>query len=849
MGVPASLSSVPDVAPYQQYVAAGGQTVYPYPFPITEDSDLIVVVNGVTQPTDSTYSVSGAGNSTGGNVTLNSGSTAGDIITLFRDIPIERISQIAQNSGFSSTVFNNEFNNFYLIAQQLDAEIAQCLKIPNTNSPAPTTALLPSAYAGKYLAFDANGNPTPALLTPSGTLTAAIITGLISGVTAAESAAGISTINTSYPLVGDLRRYGGDPTGANDSSAALQSAVNLGLVYVAPGCTYKILTGTTKTGPLAVWGQGNTSIFACDSNVITVTNGSGSMVDGIRLVNITAPWIITRNPENWAASILGTLQQSNTVDGYQPSVNDGDVWSSLTTAQQNQQINCVLQFQGAASRITVRNITGRFARIAILDATRSMIENIDIFGGKGQFGSVIFDNWTNGVQRGSGNVMRNIRVRFGSFSGCWFAANDDGSAWNIDSQFTGESGCQTAQTNGVLFSASVGGGTTATISQPSGGFALANGTYIWQFDDTTVKSVTVSSAGTAASWTGALNAGSILSASSYGGPGSPNNSQINPQCFRIDFGNIHCANNYYDGVDLCSTFDTTVDAPYTYHQGVNLRGYNNGGDGINLDGRHNNYSALRAEQNYRFGIWGVGLSDSNVTGVSVVGNNLGADASTGDFALGPRNCKVSDVRCVFTASAGFPISYRQAVGAVPHTISHCHTEGGTNDFGATLVASLMDVTDASTGQQTDQSFIIAYQNAASVLQHAFYGDGTLGGPGIMQRVNGASSGGFTTTPTAADASTAFAAGLKIGSANTNYMWVDTPPQFTGAISINASIVFNSTGTALTAVASFRSLNINGVTRIRLVIEFYNATSGAAFNLAGISASAVIRVKFTGKLAG
>lgn len=165
MGVPATLSSVPDVSPYIQYIASGGQTVYPYPFPITEDSDLVVVINGVTQATDSTYSVSGVGNATGGNVTLSTGSTVDDIITLYRDIPIERISQIAQNSGFSSTVFNNEFNNFYLIAQQLQAAVAQCLQIPNTNSPSPVTTLTPAAYALRALMFDQYGNPTPGVLT------------------------------------------------------------------------------------------------------------------------------------------------------------------------------------------------------------------------------------------------------------------------------------------------------------------------------------------------------------------------------------------------------------------------------------------------------------------------------------------------------------------------------------------------------------------------------------------------------------------------------------------------------------------------------------------------------------
>ncbi|MDE2469634.1 MAG: hypothetical protein KGL35_13070, partial [Bradyrhizobium sp.] len=127
MGIPATLSTVPAQTPYIQYVATSGQTVFPYPFEITQDSDLVVVYNGVTYATDSGYTLSGVGNSTGGNVTFTAGATAGDIITLYRDIPIERLTQFAQNGGFSSTAFNAEFNNVYLLLQQLQQNIDQCL--------------------------------------------------------------------------------------------------------------------------------------------------------------------------------------------------------------------------------------------------------------------------------------------------------------------------------------------------------------------------------------------------------------------------------------------------------------------------------------------------------------------------------------------------------------------------------------------------------------------------------------------------------------------------------------------------------------------------------------------------
>lgn len=235
MGVPAILSEVPNVTPYIQYIATLGQTAFDYPFPITQDSDLIVVVNGVTLGTDSGYSLSGQGNDTGGTLTFTSGRAANDIVTLYRDVAIERITQIGQNSGFSSTTFNAEFNQIYLIMQQLEASIALCLQIPNTNSPAPVTTLSPSLYANKYQAYDSNGNPTPAALTSSGTvtqalilsfLTQAVLAGLLQPQTTAESAAGVTPANLQYaPGVVDRYLTNAHP-GSTDMTTAFQASIN-----------------------------------------------------------------------------------------------------------------------------------------------------------------------------------------------------------------------------------------------------------------------------------------------------------------------------------------------------------------------------------------------------------------------------------------------------------------------------------------------------------------------------------------------------------------------------------------------------------------------------------------------
>lgn len=246
MGIPATLSSVPAATPYIQYIATNGQTVFPYPFPITQDSDLMVVVNGVTLQTDAGYTLSGQGNATGGNVTFTLGQAANAIITIFRDITIERVTQFAQNSGFSSAAFNAEYNNIYLILQQLQDSIGFALQVPNTNNPLPVTVLTPGAYAGKYLSFDTNGNPTPAVLTSSGALTAGIIGGLIYPKTTPETNAGVTPVLLQYP-VGNVLRYGAVGDGTTNDQQAIKAAFN---VMIQQG-------GGTVTFPYGVSGVYN----------------------------------------------------------------------------------------------------------------------------------------------------------------------------------------------------------------------------------------------------------------------------------------------------------------------------------------------------------------------------------------------------------------------------------------------------------------------------------------------------------------------------------------------------------------------------------------------------------------
>jgi hypothetical protein len=719
--------------------------------------------------------------------------------------------------------------------QLQDASGAPIWTVDGVNSPF-SASLIPSAdnaytlgsptfsWANVYV----GPNHAPVLDTSSGNL------GYIAR-TAVEIAAGVTPVNFSYPF-GDLRRYGGDATGGADSSAALQSALNCGYVIIPANSSFRILTPATKTGQVTILGFGQSSKLLSDGVVATITSGTGSVIDNFWMENLTAPYVITRNPASWG-TVISTAVQSNTVLGYQPTGNDPELAALTATYPSigSQNIGPNITFTGAASGITASRIYGRFVSINIMDATESTIADCIIRGGKQQWGGLSFDNYTNNIQRGAGNRAINNRVSWASNDGITFLANDDFTAENNHCYRCGVSGVVTGQTGGSLFTANVAGLTAGTLQA-----AIANGAYTFVFSDQESRSVTITG-GTAAAWAGALGAGNIQSASYYGGPGQL---AANPQCFRGEIVGNHCYDNYYDGLDANATV-TGIDAAATYHNVVGNRCYRNGGDGMNGDGRYNEYVGNHLSLNYRFGLW-ANTTYSKISANHFLDNNQNRSTNWSELLVGFVQNQITDNHIVSgVGQNGY------AIYAPNLNYSKGNYAIGSNfNFGATPTSYLEGNIDPTTGLQVEQSFIFGLTNNAGTLQHTIFGQSGVAALGnFSSRINNASASA-TNTPTGTDASTPFAAGAKIGSGNTSNLWFDTNDQILVSNALlMTSIAYNDTGvTALTVRPQLVSVNINGVTRIRLTLQFFNGATPFALNTTNITSGKTISVQFYGKLA-
>ena len=234
-----------------------------------------------------------------------------------------------------------------------------------------------------------------------------------------------------------------DPTGVIDSTLGIQAATNTGKAVFWPAGIYKV-SGVVYVGKVVWFSNGDATILS-DSSILSATSADDSVIDNLILQNITAPWVITRNPANWAASIIGTLQQSNSALGYMPTVNDTDIWGSLTAGQQNQTISATITLDGA-SNITVSRIKGRFVVVTIKNAIDSVFRDCNLRGGKGTYGALVFDN--SATQNGIGNRAINNKVRYSANSGACFLGNSDFEAIGNNCSRNGESGVKTYQNAG-----------------------------------------------------------------------------------------------------------------------------------------------------------------------------------------------------------------------------------------------------------------------------------------------------------------------------------------------------------------------------------------------------------------
>ncbi|MBR0653289.1 hypothetical protein GXW78_26790 [Roseomonas terrae] len=158
-----TINTIPENDRRERFIASGGQTAFPFDFPVYEPQHVAVFrLRGSTETElqyGTHYTVTGAGDQGGGTVNLLTGAEAADVIVLISDQPTARTSSYANGGDLTAEALNSDGNRVYITFQQLEDRLSRTIRIPQGDPPGGLVLPAAPVRADSIFAFDSDGNP------------------------------------------------------------------------------------------------------------------------------------------------------------------------------------------------------------------------------------------------------------------------------------------------------------------------------------------------------------------------------------------------------------------------------------------------------------------------------------------------------------------------------------------------------------------------------------------------------------------------------------------------------------------------------------------------------------------
>jgi len=250
------------------YVGDGATSVYPYGFKILAASDLAVTVvdtdnieTDLAYPAD--FTVSGIGQSSGGNVTLVAGSLTDDFkLTILRIRPLKQTTSIRNETEYYQATIEDALDKLVMIDQQQQEQLDRALKVSLPDGLVFDTTLPIAPEANRMLMISADGlgfalGPTPEELSNASQD--------VLDAEAAAAAAAVSETNAAASATDADASAAAAATSATDAAASAADAA-ASAAAAAAGWTAWV-THSITSGQSATDLVGETADSATDSSV------------------------------------------------------------------------------------------------------------------------------------------------------------------------------------------------------------------------------------------------------------------------------------------------------------------------------------------------------------------------------------------------------------------------------------------------------------------------------------------------------------------------------------------------------------------------------------------------------
>ncbi|MBQ4472125.1 MAG: hypothetical protein II942_02640 [Alphaproteobacteria bacterium] len=257
------------IKPRIQYTANGVLDTFTFPFAIFKAADLAVYLDDTKQQS-SAYTISGVRSTQGGSVTFNTAPDSGKIITLVRDLSIERTSDFQEGGALRADTLNDELDYQIACQQQIADNLNRSMVLPPYAISTDVNLTLPTPSAGKAIVWNTDGTNLE-----NSTIAVNSLESTLNGYkTAAESAA--STATTKAGIASDKADIA--TTQASVATAKAEEATTTLASKANKDMDNLSTAGKTKVANLAMPSDSYLDYTLTDRSFIAPANGYFSTI-------------------------------------------------------------------------------------------------------------------------------------------------------------------------------------------------------------------------------------------------------------------------------------------------------------------------------------------------------------------------------------------------------------------------------------------------------------------------------------------------------------------------------------------------------------------------------------------
>lgn len=293
------------------YNGNGATTVFAYGFKIFADTDLQVILTDTSdvetvQTLTTHYTVSGVGDSGGGNVTMLTAPATGEKITILRNVAFTQTTDLRNQGGFYPEVHERVFDRITMMVGQLKESVDRAVQVD------PSSSTDPADLIDDLLAASSDATSAAAAAATSETNAATSETNAAASAVAAQAAANsvfwndvvfLTSADSPYTVQASQRGklFAVDTTGG---------AVTITLPQISTlTLTSAWVIGIKKTN------AGTNAITIARSSTDTIDGGTSKSITGTDVGCALIPDTDT-SPDEWTSVDFGAATGNITFDSY-----------------------------------------------------------------------------------------------------------------------------------------------------------------------------------------------------------------------------------------------------------------------------------------------------------------------------------------------------------------------------------------------------------------------------------------------------------------------------------------------------------------------------------------------------